>query len=407
MANLTTTLIADVLEELYLSENQIEDTILRDNPTMALLPRSTEGGGQYRHVQNKYVRPQGRSATFATASSNMTGSKRVGFDVTWVANYQLAGIDGNVIDQARGNKVIIIDHVEAEMDGAIDNMRDDLAMGQFRNLGGARAQVGSTSTTTLTLKKIEDIAHFEVGMVIDSDDTDGTSGGSDDGDPRTILTVDRDLGTITTAANWTGSGNYSNDDYLFADGDFGAKTAGFDSWVPSSAPTSTAFFGVDRSVDKTRLGGVRYTGTGMPIEQAIINGCANIKRWKKSKPTNLAVLNPVKFAALEVSLENRKRITEVQGSGSAAHIGFTAILIATPSGDVPVISDPNCQTNVCWLLNKESWMHETCGDMVRLLDEDGLPFLRQASSDGYELRIKSLGNMYCKDPGSNGRVSLS
>jgi hypothetical protein len=337
MANLTTVLIADVLEELYLSEGQLEDTILRDNPMMAILPRSTEGGGQYRHVQNKYVRPQGRSANFASALANSQGSKRVGFDVTWRSNYQVAGVDGDVIDDAGGNKTIIIDHIEEEMDGAIDNMRDDLAMGQFRNNGGARGRVGSTATTTLTLADISDIAHFEVGMIIDVAVTDGTSGALI-ADPRTILTVNRDLGQLTTALNW--GANYANGNYLFVVGDFGAKVAGLDAWVPATAPTATPFFGVDRSVDAVRLGGVRYLGTGMPIEQALINGAAAVKRWKKAKPTDLAIMNPMKMAALEVGLEGRKRVQEVSGSGSAAHIGFSAIMIATPNGDIPCISDP-------------------------------------------------------------------
>jgi hypothetical protein len=52
-------------------------------------------------------------------------------------------------------------------------------------------------------------------------------------------------------------------------------------------------------------------------------------------------------------------------------------------------------------------MYETTGELVRLLDEDGNPFLRQPTADGWELRIKSRGNMYCKDPGSNCRITLS
>ena len=118
-------------------------------------------------------------------------------------------------------------------------------------------------------------------------------------------------------------------------------------------------------------------------------------------------MNPLKFAELENTLDGRKRVEEVMGSGQAASLGYKAIMLATPAGDVPVVSDPNCQLDTCWLLRKDSWMIETTGQMVRLLDEDGNAFLRQSSQDGWELRCKSRGNVWNREPGSNGRVTVA
>lgn len=410
LTNLALATVADVLEELYLKDNTIPDQIFRDNPWLGMIPKSTKGGGQYRHVQVKHARPQGRSATFSSASSNGVGSKRVGFDVTWVSNYQIAGIDGDVLDDSEGNETILIDHIKAETDGALDNMRDDIAMSLFRNRGGARATISSSATVasaTLILANPEDIVNFEVGMVIVASSADGTSGSQRTGS-ATISALDRDAGTITTAGgNWsTQITSLATGDYLFVDGDRGLKMSGADAWIPSSAPGATTFFGVDRSVDPTRLGGVRYTGTGMPIEEALIQGFTRVQRLKKGQSVDVAFINPLKYAALEVSLEGRKRVVEMKGEGPAAHIGYKGLIVTSPSGDVPVFSDPSCQPNVAWGFKKSSWMLETVGDLVRLLNRDGLPFLRQASADGYELRIKSRGNVYCNEPGANVRIAL-
>ena len=404
--NLTLGLIDDVLEELYLSEDRLNDIIMRDNPALGILPKSTEGGGKFRHVQLKHIRPQGRSATFADAVSDRVGSTRVGYDVTWTSNYQIAGIDGDVLDDAAGNRVILIDHIETEMDGAIDNIKDDLATSLFRNSGGARGvQAGAAASDVITLANPEDIVNFEVGMVIVADATDGTGIAIVDATESTIVALDRDAGTIEFD---TAAATLIDTNFLFVAGDYGLKWAGFDSWIPLAAPTGgDSFFGVDRSVDPVRLAGVRYDGTGDTINAGIVNGAARIRRWKKGSQVDIAFLNPLKFAELENTLDGRKRVEEVMGSGQAASLGYKAIMLATPAGDVPVVSDPNCQLDTCWLLRKDSWMIETTGQMVRLLDEDGNAFLRQSSQDGWELRCKSRGNVWNREPGSNGRVTVA
>lgn len=414
MANLSRNDILVVLEELYLKDNVIPDIIFRDNPVLGLLPKSTDGGGKYRHVHVKHIRPQGRSASFSEANTNNIGSQRVGFDVTWVNNYQVAAIDGDVIDDAKGNKVILIDHIKEEMDGAFDNLRDDLAMSVFRNGGGARGVAGtigngSGTNDLVTLEDPEDVAHFEVGMEIVFSNDDGSASGHSlrSSTASTIESIDRDAGTIEFDVNVSSTSSAAAGDYMFVKGDFQSKWSGFDAWVPTSAPTTgDDFFGVDRSVDPVRLAGVRYTGTGMSIEQAIIQGAARVRRWKKGSSIDLAVLNPIKWAQLEIGLEHRKEVQTIKGSGPAADIGYDAIMLATPNGKVPVVSDPNAPVDQCRLLKKDSWMIETVGDMVRLLDEDGLKIMRQASADGYDLRIKCRGNMWCKEPGANAVITI-
>jgi hypothetical protein len=405
--NLSLTDIAPVLEELYFKDNTLEDLMMRENPLLAMLPKSEQGGGEYRVVPMRYVLAQGRSATFANAQTYSLGSQRKQFQLTWVSNYQVAGIDGNVIDDAAGNKTLVIDHIKSETDAALANMTDDIASNVFRNHGGARGQVASISTVTVTLSNPEDVVNFEVGMEVQGDTTDGTSGSVHSGS-ATITAIDRDAGTLTTDSNWTSQiSSLAANDYLFAYGDFGLKARGLASWLPSTAPTSgDSFLGVDRSVDPVRLAGVRYTGTGMSLETAIVQGCARVRRWKKNGRINLAVLNPLNWAKLAISLEG-KRISTVKSQDTKGVFSFDAIMVATPTGDVPVISDPNCQASVCWLLNTDTWCVESVnGPLVRLLDEDGLPFLRQATSDGYELRVKSRWNMYTTDPGANARVAI-
>ena len=400
MANLDLTAITAVLEELYSPADNTEN-ILRANPLLGLIPHKTSGGGKYRHVQLRYTRPQGRSAVFATAQSNAIGSKRVAFDVTWTNNYQVAGIDGDVIDDAQGNKVMLLEHVKTEMDGAIDNIRDDIGMNLFRNKGGARGQVGSGTASPVTLSDVEEIAHFEVGMKIVASNYDGSGSGTDRSGTGTITDIDRDLGIITYTGTITG---LATSDFLFVDGDRGAKMSGIAGWMPYVAPTSTAFFGVDRTSDPVRLAGVRYDGTSDTTAQALVNAATRVRRNKVGSPPDIAVCSPLVYGALDIALEGRKRIVEFEGAN--AGIGYRSIELDTPAGAVKIVSDPSCPAGRLYLLNTKSWCFETVGDMIRVLDEDGNPILRQSTSDGYELRVKCRGNFYTNEPGSNAVTAL-
>jgi len=402
MTNLALAGIASVLEELYPSADMTEN-IMRANPALGLINNKTTGGGLYRRVQLKYARPQGRSAGFTEALANSVGSQRAGFNVTWANNYQVAGIDGDVIDDAQGNRVMLIEHVKAEMDGALDNMKDDIGMNLFRNHGGARGQVGSGTASPITLADIEEIAHWEVGMKFGASTDDGTGSGTDRSGIGTVTDVNRDTGVITYSGTVT---SIAPNDYLFAEGDQGAKMEGFLGWIPTTAPTSTAFFGVDRTSDTVRLAGVRYVGTSDSTAEALVNLTTRIRRNKVSTGPDVIFVSPLVYGALDLALESRKRIIEVEGKGAAAGIGYDAIELNTPAGAMAVVSDPSCQAGLMWAINTNSWCFETVGEMVRVLDEDGNPILRQAAADGYDLRVKCRGNFWCNEPGSNGQSTL-
>ena len=75
----------------------------------------------------------------------------------------------------------------------------------------------------------------------------------------TITGVDRDLGVLTFASTAAITG-LTNADSIFANGDYTAandklKCSGLLDWIPSTTPSATTFFGVDRSTDPTRLAG--------------------------------------------------------------------------------------------------------------------------------------------------------
>lgn len=402
--NVTLATASAVFEELYDPDTAVED-LARSNPLLGMIKIRTDGGGSHRHVVIKHTKAQGRSVSFANAQSNRRGTKRAAFDVTWASNYQLGGVDGDVIDDADGNKTMLVDHLETEIDGCLDNIRDDIGFNVFRNHGGSRgvsAADPSDTDGTITLVDIEDIAHFELGMVIVANTGDGTAAGTDRSGSGEIDSIDREAGSFTFDGTITG---ITTGDHLFVQGDFGAKFTGLDSYCPETAPTSTALHGLDRSAESERLGGIRYDASSDTTRQALVNMAVRYRRWNKGIQANLAVCSPVVYGALDIAMEGDKRVVELESPNG--QIGYSAIELNTPAGKVPVIEDASCQSGTLWMLNTECFTAEFVkGEMVRVLSEDGLRVQREASNDGYEFRMKSRGNFYTNRPSAICRGDL-
>lgn len=87
-----------------------------------------------------------------------------------------------------------------------------------------------------------------------------------------VTAVNRSTGTVTvnSAAAITA---FADNDYLFPRGDIDGEIKGLEAWIPAADPGATSFFGVDRSVDVTRLGGLRKDLSGKPIEEALMEAC--------------------------------------------------------------------------------------------------------------------------------------
>ena len=120
------------------------------------------------------------------------------------------------------------------------------------------------------MKNTEDVTNFEVGMEIVFSTADG--GGSVKSGSVTVNGVDRDTGILTVDAQTAidGGTGSASDDFIFVEGDYDLKIKGLQAWLPNTTPSSSPFFGVDRTADATRLGGIRYDGSSQPIEEALV-----------------------------------------------------------------------------------------------------------------------------------------
>ncbi len=403
MASLDTTAFAAALKRKY-TDRRIQWLAYKNNPFLALVPKSSDFGGESKSIPVRYGTPQGRSVSFTTAQSNKTASSAAAFLITRVSDYAVASITGETIEASEGNSNALMRAVSYEMDGAIYTATRSLAIALWRNGGGARGQISAasnTATATITLANTADIVNFEKGMVLQVSADDGTTGAVRDG-TVTVAALNRDTGTITASGNWTaGIGAAAASDYIFQAGDFGGMLKGVAAWVPTTAPTSTAFFGVDRSVDVTRLGGIRVTASGANMEEYLINAIARASR--EGANTSHVFMNPVDRATLVKGLGSKVQYNRVESD--VAGIGFKTVQIEGDKGPVDVVSDPNLPQGKIYGLQMDTWELNTLGPAPKVLNLDGNDMLREYNADSYEIRVGYRGQLACYAPGWNWVLS--
>lgn len=394
----------------HYTDDMVMNLVYKDNPLLALMSKYESFGGKNLPIPLLYGNPQGRSATFATAQSvgASSSSSITDFVLTRVKDYAIATIDNETLEASKGNANAFMEAATTEIDGAINALTRSLAIAMYRDGSGAIGQVNAepaeAGTTVITLKEANDVTNFEVGMqvVIWSATTGGTQRTTDGSDNTWLISaIDRSAGTITLDDAYTSSGTIAANDYIFVDGDRGAKLKGLDAWVPASAPGATSFFGVDRSVDTVRLGGNRYDGSALPIEEALIEGAARAAR--EGAKIDHYFVNYDTYSELQKALGAKVQYVDLKAT---AEIGFRGIQINGPRGPINVVPDQNCQSDTAWGLQLNTWKLYSLGKAVRVIDTDGLQMLRQASSDGVEVRYGFYGQVGCRAPGFNIRVSL-
>lgn len=399
---LDTTSFAAALKQHYTSD-RVENMVYADNPLLALIPKMEQFGGKNLPIPIIYGNPQGTSATFATAQANKTSSKLKDFVLTRKSFYSLASISNEVLEASKGNSNAFMEAATTEIDGAIQSAARQLAVALYGSGSGSIGQCNaSVTSTSLQLKNANDVTNFEVGMELKFSTADG--GGSLKTGAVTINGVDRDTGELTVDALSAidgGTGVAAND-YIFVEGNYDAMISGLRAWIPNSAPSSSPFFGVDRTADVTRLGGIRYDGSAMPIEEALISAASRVAR-EGGKPTH-CFMNYSQYADLEKALGSKVQYVDLKVN---ADIGFRGIVVNGPRGPIKCIPDQNCPDGRAFMLQLDVWKLYSLGKAPKILDADGMKMLRESSADAVEVRVGFYAQLGSRAPGWNANIKLT
>jgi hypothetical protein len=375
------------LKQIYVP-GYMNDVCYKDRPLLAMLPKYEKFGGRNMPIVLEYGHPAGRSQVFATAQANAIPSQFEDFLLTRVHDYGVTQVDGETIDAMEGDTYAWVRGLSSQIDGILNQTARNLHIMAYRNGSGYRGVVGvGTGTAVLTLTNPEDAHLFEVGMSIDG----ATGAGAPHGTPDTISAINRIAGTLTsTLATWPAA--ILNGDNLFVEGDYTVAAginmvSGLQAWVPAAAPGAGLFFGVNRTFDITRLGGLRLNAAALTIEEGL-NNAANLVAAHGGTPDH-CFMNYTNYQDLINALGAKATYEQIESAHtgmSGARIGFEGVRIIGPKGPIKVIPDNACPVDTAFMLQLDTWVCASIGGAPKILNQDGNRYLRVNNADQVEVR---------------------
>jgi hypothetical protein len=418
------------LKELYTDDKDyMKNLVYAKNPWLAMIPKneSPDGfAGKYIPVPLEYGNPQGRAHTFANAQNQQTASDVVSFFVYAVADYQLVTITNLLMEQTKSNAGAFVDEASRSLDNGFRNISNNMAFELFAGGTASRGTIGTAgvtlvgSTLSFILANSQSVVQMEVGMTLQASATDG--GAALQNTPGTIdaiqvTSVNRGTGAISgTVVQGAPGTSWGAGDFLQVLGDIGIGGAttiagqlglsGLAAWVPNvDPPTTDNFWGVNRSADPTRLGGLRYNATSQSISEGITNALALANR--EGAAPDLIILDFVSYATLINELG--AKVQYVQLEHDEVEVAFEAIHFHSAYGKIPVMADRSCPPQTAYALTTDTWKLRTLGKAPHILTYgmEGLEGLRVGNADALEIRIAYYGNCICSAPGYNMVVQLS
>jgi hypothetical protein len=396
----------------------------RKHPFLSMVPKQGEAYGEKIVVPVTYDLPSGRSAGIAAllgSTGPITPTRSAKFEVELASDYAATWIDELTMRKAASDRGSFVNARKFEVDGLLKQLGNSMAHALYRDGTGSVGQGDDSWTITgnvITLSNRADTKFFGLGMQLDfSINSSGV--------PSTlralaatyrvvVTTVNEDAGTITCALDSNGAAvtnistyytSLANDDFIHPVGDYtsstGQKLKGLSAWIPLAAPSATTFWGVNRAVHPTRLGGNRLDDSTAPAEDSIMS-LAEVMHERGANP-DICMVSPRQFTKMSKRLNAK---VEYDGGGGSATYGFSNIKVATSAGTVSIFADPDCPENRGYLLTKDTWCIRHLG-LPEVVTTDGLSALRRDGLDQIEIRCRYYAQLLCKAPGENGVFSVS
>lgn len=367
--------------------------------------RKTQAGGKYWFQPIQVSLPGGDSIDFATAmAATNNNSGYGGFAVTRKSHYRLAKVDNQTIEATADGDMDAFEPAFDEFDRNIEAEGNYLNFRMFRGQSGhfARMTNSTFATPIMTLDDPSGVWAVVKGDVIQLSTTPGT--GAVETGTLTVASVQRSAGTITFTANIsTGIATAAQNDYVFKQGDYGVGAAsGFADWVPDVAPTSTAFYGQDRSVEPELLGGLRVDGTtGAPVHEILVDMI--VQADNIGGEPDVVFANPLALGSLTKQLDGKWVIMKGEEyGGKTAEIGYKGWQVNLEGHEVTIFSDRTCQAKRLWMLQLDTWTMFSAGMAPGFLQKRAASIIKVSEgSDGYEARVGEYYNYSCKGPGYN------
>ncbi len=350
--------------------------------------------------------PVGVSPSFSLAQASPTAS---GFD-RWVMStrktlYGFLTIDAQAMKAARKDIGAFLRVRQKETNEILSYMKMVLGGHAFWGDGAgdiARVDVvtGSNPATSFTLVEPKDAVKFHLNQRLQFNATrTGTAGGLIAA-VYTVTGVNRVTGSITVTRA-SGTATPTAGDYVYLEGSYDALPYGIKAFIPASDP-STTLLGMTRTDDPVMKSGWRVSWQGSIEETA--KYLVSLMGQYFDRENTVMWVSRANWFRLEQELTAQGR--KVLDQRATQVFGSPALLLITPEGEIPVVSDTYMEQDCFYLLDMSTIEVHHLDNLIHIVDDDGLSLIRQTADDGVEIRFRSWSENIVQRPFKCGRGEI-
>jgi hypothetical protein len=387
----TLTTATNILKEIY--EPKVQDQLQNELVTSKRLEQTSEGvtsevGGKYVvfpiHVKRNHgIGARQEMEQLPTAQNQGYAQARVSLAYL----YGSLRLSGQTMELAKTNYQAFASVLDQEVSG----VQDDLAKDMNRQVFGTSVGILVTSSAVYAANTITSLntQYAEVGMVIDIYDSTGVTQRATG---RNITAVTPTTIVFDGAAVATGASG----DIVVRLGNLNRETIGLQQIVSATG----TLYNIDPTIE-TKWKSVVNSNAGVnrALSESLMIKHVDDIRQQGGKTTVITTTPGVRRSYFNLLVQQRQYNDTVEFEG-----GFRGLKFTTDNGEIPFISDFDCQPNKMYFLNEKALKFYREGDWS-FMDRDGSKWQRVIGFDAYDATLYKYTNLGCHRRNSQGLVS--
>lgn len=388
----TLTTASNILKEIY--EPKIQDQLQNELVTSKRLESTSEGvtsevGGKYVvfpvHVKRNHgIGARLEMEQLPTAQNQGYASARVSLAYL----YGAVRLSGQTMELAKTNGQAFASVLDQEMEGLQTDVAKDMNRQVFgTSVGALGVATGAYAAVTIPMTNTQ---YMEVGMVVDIYDSTGVTVR---GTARNVTAVTPGVNIVVDGANMAAG---AIGDIVVRTGSLNRETIGLQQIVSATG----TLYNIDPTVETKWKSTVNANGgTNRALSESLMIKQVDDIRTQGGKTTLITTTLGVRRSYFNLLVQQRQYndTTEFEG-------GFRGLKFTTDNGDIPVISDLDCQPNRMYFLNEKTLKYYRESDWS-FMDRDGSKWQRVIGFDAYDATLYTYRQLGCHRRNSQGLVS--
>lgn len=377
----TMTTVAEILKEVY--EGKIKDQLQSETITIKRVERTSEGvksnsvGGKYVQFAVRVKRNHGigsRNEMEALPTPRTQGYLDSQLNLTYA--YGSIQLSGQAFALAESEPQTFASTLDQEVNGIKEGLRKETNRQVYGTSQGVLAVAASGTTTTFVAADANALQYMEIGMFVDVYDATSTVGAPVLNNANIEVTnIDLTTFTVTLGSTVTA---VASGDFLVRAGSHQKEPVGFQHIIAGLASTATALgtgAGALYAITHGTWTGNMDTTAGAISEGRMTNMVDAIRK-RGGKTTVIFTSLGVRRAYANLLQQQRRYTNTVEFTG-----GFKGLAFTTDNGDIPLISDFDCQAGRMYFMNEDelkvyqdgdwSWMNRDGNMWQRLITSAG------------------------------------